>query len=73
MANAETRVRLTLEVTDELNQRLADLACELGGSKSDVFRKAIALVEVAVNAKRDGKRIAVLDQRDRVVTTIVGL
>jgi predicted transcriptional regulator len=73
MATAETRVRLTVEVTDELNQRLADLARELGGSKCDVFRKAIALVEVAVNAKRHGKRIAVLDQRGRVVTTIIGL
>jgi predicted transcriptional regulator len=73
MEGCAMRVRLTIDVTDELNERLDLLADELGGSKADVFRKAIALVEVALNAKREGKRIAVLDQRDRVVTTIVGL
>jgi hypothetical protein len=73
MANAGTRVRLTLEVTDELNRRLADLAFELGGSKSDVFRKAIALVEVALNAKRRGGRVAIVDNDQRVVATVVGL
>lgn len=67
------RIRLTLEVTDELNNRLDELAGELGGSKSDVFRKAIALVEVALDAKRRGARIAVVDDDHRIVTTIVGV
>jgi len=72
-AKAATKVRLTLDVTDELNERLNDLAEQTGGSKSELLRKAIALVEVAVNAKRSGRHVAVVDKDDKVVTTIVGL
>ena len=67
------KVRLTLDVTDELNDRLNALAEEAGGSKSELLRKAIALVEVAVDAKRAGRHVAVVDKHDKVVTTIVGL
>ena len=70
---AAAKVRLTLDVTDELNERLNRLAEEAGGSKSELLRKAIALVEVAVNAKRSGRQVAVVDKNERVVTTIVGL
>ncbi len=72
-AKAATKVRLTLDVTDELNERLNALAEEAGGSKSELLRKAIALVEVAVNAKRTDKHVAVVDKNGKVVTTIVGL
>jgi predicted transcriptional regulator len=67
------RVRLTIEVTDELNERLDRLADELGGSKAEVFRKAIALVDVALDAKRRGRQVAILDDEQRVVATVVGL
>lgn len=70
---APTKVRLTLDVTDELNDRLNHLAEQAGGSKSELLRKAIALVEVAVDAKRAGRHVAVVDRNDKVVTTIVGL
>lgn len=67
------RVRLTIEVTDELNERLGRLADELGGSKAEVFRKAIALIDVALDAKRRGRQVAILDDEQRVVATVVGL
>jgi hypothetical protein len=67
------RVRITVEVTNELNDRLDLLAGELGGSKSDVFRKAIALVEVALNAKRRGGKVAIVDDDNHIVATVVGL
>jgi predicted transcriptional regulator len=70
---SSAKVRLTLDLTDELNDRLNGLAAEAGGSKSELLRKAIALVEVAVEAKRSGRRVAVIDKNDKVVTTIVGL
>jgi predicted transcriptional regulator len=73
MTDSSPRVRLTVEVTDELNERLDRLADELGGSKSDVFRTAIALVEVALNAKRRGGHVAILDDEQRIVATVVGL
>lgn len=67
------RVSLTLEVTDELNGRLDALASDLGGSKSDLLRKAIALIDVALQARRTGRRIAVVDEHGTIVTRIVGL
>jgi predicted transcriptional regulator len=69
-----TKVRLTLDVTDELNERLDQLAAEAGGSKSEFLRKAIALAEAAVAAKKDGNEVAIVNKNSKkVVTTIVGL
>jgi hypothetical protein len=55
------RVRLSLDVSTELNNLLQELADETGTTKSDVLRKAIALMDVAVDAKREGKRVFISD------------
>ena len=75
MASAKngSKVRLTLDVTDELNERLNELAAEAGGSKSELLRKAISLIEVAVDARKSGNQVAVVDKNRKVVTTIVGV
>ncbi len=73
-AKPATKVRLTLDVTDEMNERLNDLAAASGGSKSEFLRKAIALAEAAIHARKDGKEIAIVDRSSKkVVSTIVGL
>lgn len=56
------RVRLSLDVSPELNQLLEELARETDSSKSDVLRKAIALMDVAVEAKEQGKKLYVSDR-----------
>lgn len=60
-AMPSTRVRLSLEVSAELNRRLDELATDLDTSKSDVLRKAIALMGVAADAKEHGKKLYVSD------------
>jgi len=73
-AKALTKVRLTLDVTDELNERLNALAAEAGGSKSEFLRKAIALAEAAIKARKQGNEIAIVNKNSKkVVSTIVGL
>ncbi len=73
-AKALTKVRLTLDVTDELNERLNELAAEAGGSKSEFLRKAIALAEAAINARKEGNEVAIVNKNSKkVVSTIVGL
>jgi predicted transcriptional regulator len=67
------KVRLSLDVSPETNIRLDALAGKLGGSKSEVLRKAIALIEVATEAKEKGQRLALADSDNKVVTNIVGL
>jgi len=68
------RVRLSLEVSTELNQTLEKLAEKTeSGSKTEVLRKAIALMEVAMGAKDRGETVGLVDNQNNVVTKIVGI
>ena len=68
-----TIVRLSLDITPELNDLLNDLALKTGGTKSDVLRKAIALIEIAVDAKRRGKKFGIAEKDQPLTTEIVGI
>ncbi len=69
---AET-IRLSLDLSPELNATLEDLSQRMHTTKSEVLRKAIALVNVAADAKEHGNRLAITDADRKVVTEIVGL
>ncbi len=70
MAN---KIRLTLEVTEDVNEILDNLAEMSGTTKSDVLRKAIALIEYAITNKKKGRQLALIDKDEKVVGTVVGL
>jgi predicted transcriptional regulator len=72
-AQERNKVRLSLDISPELNELLADLAYKMGGSKSDVLRKAIALMEIAVEAKRQGKKFGIAEKDQPLATEIVGI
>ncbi len=55
----ETRIRLSLDVSPKLNDLLTETAHKLGGSKSDVLRKAIILMNIAVEAQEEGKVLGI--------------
>ncbi len=67
------KVRLSLDISPELNSLLEDIASKTGGTKSDVLRKAIALMEVAVDGKRRGLKLGLADKDQPLATEIVGL
>lgn len=67
------KVRLSLDISPELNKLLEDLAATTGGTKSDVLRKAIALMEVAVDARRRGLKLGLAEKDQTLATEIVGL
>lgn len=67
------KVKLSLSVSPELNATLESIAQENGSTKSDVLRKALALLEVASEAKKEGHRIGILTKDRQVLTEIVGL
>ena len=71
--SAGEKVRLSLDVSPQLNDVLEDLARRTGRSKSDVLRQAIALIQVASNARSEGKRIGIAEEGDQLSTEIVGL
>ena len=71
--NERSKVRLSLDIAPEMNDLLERLAVSIGGTKSDVLRKAIALMEVAVEAKRQGKKFGIAEKDQPLATEIVGL
>ena len=72
-AECKAEVRLSLIVSPELNETLEALAQSLHSSKSEILRKAIALYDVAAEAKQKDQRIGILDKDRKVVTEIVGI
>lgn len=67
------KIRLSLDISPELNTLLEQLAVKTGGTKSDVLRKAIALMEVAVDAKRRGLKLGLAEKDQPLATEIIGL
>lgn len=71
--HSHDKVKLSLIVSPQLNETLENMAQESGTTKSDVLRKALALLELASEARRDGKRIGILTNERQVLTEIVGV
>jgi predicted transcriptional regulator len=67
------KVRLSLDVSPELNRTLDELATKIHGTKSDVLRKAIVLMELAVQARDKEQKLGIIDKDRHVVSEIVGL
>lgn len=70
---AKDKVRLNLQVSAELNQMLESIAEDTGTQRTDVIRQALALMKVAHEAKRKGKRIGLVSDPEKLETEIVGL
>ena len=66
-------VRLTLDVSYELNARLEQLAKESASTTSEVLRKAFTLFDLVADATKQKNRIAILDQDKNLLTEIVGI
>jgi predicted transcriptional regulator len=68
------KIKLTLELSEEVNNSLEGIAEESGTTKSDVLRKAIGLIKVASIEKKKGRELGFIDPKsDKVVSRIVGL
>lgn len=67
------RIKLSLEVSTEINETLEELAKTTATTKSDVLRKAIALMRLAVKAQREGKKVGIADATQELRTEFVGL
>ena len=72
-ARSQDKVKLSLFVSPQLNETLESMAQESGTTKSDILRKAIALLEVASDARKEGKGIGIVTKDRQVVTEIVGV
>jgi hypothetical protein len=67
------RVRLSLQVSQELNNTLEEIAESTGTNRTDVIRQALALMKVAHAAKKDGRHLGIVTDAKKLDTEIVGL
>ncbi len=67
------KIRLSLDISPEANALLETLASSIGGTKSDVLRKGIALMQVAIDAKRQGKKFGIAEKDQVLATEIIGI
>ena len=66
-------VRLSLTVSQELNEHLEELATRSQSTKSAILRKAIVLFDLATEAKAQSLGLGLFDQDLKMVTEIVGI
>lgn len=69
---SKKNIRLSLDVSSELNDALESVASETNSTKSDVLRKSIALLEMAVREKKHGNHLGVFDDKQKIVKEIIG-
>ncbi len=70
---AREKIRLSLEIPIELNVRLEQIAHDLGSTKSDVLRRALALTEAAHEARKQNKIVGVLNQDLKLEKEFIGI
>lgn len=66
-------VRLNLQLSQELNKDLVQIAEDTGITLDDVFRQAFALIKVAYAAKREGRHIGLVNDAAKLDDEITGL
>ena len=71
--DSNEKVRISFDVSPELYDRLQTMARDVNGTKSDVLRKSLALMEVVLQATKDGKKVGIADRSDQLTTEIIGL
>lgn len=72
-SSAKATVKMSLHLSPETNETLEELADQNHITKSELLRKALALIEVAFESKKKGNHLAILDKNDKKVSEIIGL
>ena len=70
---AKTPIRLTVDISLEVYQHIEEMAWQSRSTKADVMRKSLGLMSVALSTKqKKDERIAIVNDKDEVVTEIIG-
>lgn len=65
--------RLSLDVSGNMYETIEGLAEDLNTSKSDVLKRAVVLLEVCNDARRDGYQFGIAEDRESFNREIVGI
>ncbi|MBD2514416.1 DNA-binding protein [Nostoc sp. FACHB-973] len=67
------RIQINLDLSPEFYETISNLAQHIHGDNAEVLLKAIALLEVAVEAKQKGKHIWIVDENQNLETEVIGI
>lgn len=71
--NPAQRMQINLDLSPELYETIISLAQQMNGDNAQVLLKAIALLEIALEAKQKGKHLWITDDNQKLETEIVGI
>lgn len=66
-------LRICIDLSPQLNERLDEISLKHGLDKIDIIRRAFALFDIAVMASEKNERLGVVDQDGKFVQEVVGL
>lgn len=66
-------IRMNITISEDLADKLNALSDQNDTTKSEIFRKALTLFDLAQEGKREGKKLALVGNGGQVLTEIVGL
>ncbi len=64
---------MILDISSDTRDLLSRLAAETGGNEFEVIGRAIAFYDIALNARREGKRIGIFSEDCELDREIIGL
>jgi predicted transcriptional regulator len=67
------KVRLNLQVSDQLNSDLEEIADSTGSNRTEVIRQALALMKIAHQARREGRHLGLVSDPSKLDTELVGI
>ncbi len=67
------KVRLNLQISQELSQTLDEIADSAGANRTDVIRQALALMTVAHKVRKSGRHLGIVTDSSKLDTEIIGL
>ena len=65
-------VKISIVLSDDLHRRVERLSAESGVTKTELLRRAIQLLEVAVEARSRDLRLGIFDAERKLVSQIIG-
>ncbi|HEY9803603.1 MAG TPA: hypothetical protein V6D25_24880 [Leptolyngbyaceae cyanobacterium] len=71
--NKFERIQINLELSPELYETINKLKQQINGETAEVLVKGIILLEVALEAKLQGKQVWITDDKQNLESEIVGI
>lgn len=71
--NKYKRIQVNLELSPELYETISNLKQQINGDTAEVLLKGITLLEVALEAKQQGKQLWITDDKQNLETEIIGI